>query len=102
MKETRILMGMPITVEITDPAATPGATEEIVRAVFDYFKYIDEKFSPYKATSELAAVNEGRLAPGEQSEDMKTIFLLAEKTKWLTDGYFDIKKPNRRTIRPAS
>lgn len=94
MKETRTLMGMPVTVEIVDPAAVTGITEEIIRAVFDYFKYIDEKFSPYKTTSEITAINEGRLKPGGWSEDMKTIFMLAEKTKWLTDGYFDIKRPD--------
>lgn len=94
MKETRIVMGMPVTVEIADPAATPGGTDATIRAAFDYFKYIDEKFSTYKATSEITAVNEDRLKLDEASEDMRTVFLLAEKTKWLTDGYFDIRRPD--------
>ena len=33
MKQTRVMMGMPITIEIVDP----HATEEIFDEVFDYF-----------------------------------------------------------------
>ena len=94
MKETRILMGMPVTVEIVDPAATQTKLEDAIRAAYDYFKYIDEKFSTYKTTSEIAAINEGRLSKDAWSEDMKTVFILAEKTKWLTEGYFDIRRPD--------
>jgi thiamine biosynthesis lipoprotein len=94
MKETRVIMGMPVTVEVMDHFATPAATEEIIRAAFDYFKYIDEKFSTYKPTSEITAINDGRLKPDEASDDMKTIFSLAEETKQLADGYFDIRRPD--------
>jgi len=43
VKETRLMMGMPITVEIIDASATP----EALTAVFGYFQYIDDKFSTY-------------------------------------------------------
>jgi thiamine biosynthesis lipoprotein len=86
-------MGMPITVEIADAADTKGA-EEAVRVAFNYFKYIDEKISTYKNMSEITAINEGRLSARDWSEDMKTIFELAEETKQLTDGYFDIRRPD--------
>lgn len=90
MKETRLLMGMPVTVEIVDAAATQIEIDK----TFDYFKYIDEKFSTYKDTSEIAAVNRGELALTDASEDMRTIFALAEETKQKTGGSFDIKKPD--------
>jgi thiamine biosynthesis lipoprotein len=61
-----------------------------MREVFDYFMYVDEKFSTYKSTSEISAINAGTLAPADYSDDMKEIFMLAEKTKSETDGYFDI------------
>ncbi len=82
-------MGMPITVEIVNPQAT----EEIFNEVFNYFTHIDEKFSTYKSTSEITAVNDGKLTPSDASEEMQLIFMMCEETKQQTGGYFDIKTP---------
>lgn len=90
MKETRSLMGMPITVEIVDKGANPKVLEK----VFDYFEYVDEKFSPFKKTSEVTRINNGELKEADYSQDMKTVFLLSEKTKNVTNGYFDITDNN--------
>jgi len=90
MKETRTLMGMTIIIEIVDS----HATQEIIEKVFDYLKYVDEKFSTYKDSSEINGINRGELKVSEASEDMKEIFGLAEKTKQETNGYFDIRKPD--------
>src|SRR6185437_7974550 len=90
MKETRLIMGMPITVEIADTAAT----HEDLAAVFDYFTYIDEKFSTYKPGSEMMRINRGEVAEGNESDDMRIILMLAEETKQRTNGFFDIKKPD--------
>jgi thiamine biosynthesis lipoprotein len=73
--------------------AQSKTTQSEIDKIFDYFKYIDEKFSTYKDTSEIMAINRGELAVKDSSEDMRTIFALAEKTKQETDGYFDIQKP---------
>ncbi len=94
MKETRIMMGMPVTVEIAETAAERGGREAAIRAVFDYFTYIDETFSTYKMTSEITAINQGRLPREKWSKDMQTVFALSEETKQLSDGYFDIKRPD--------
>ncbi len=90
MKQTRILMGMPITIEIVDPQATEAIFDE----VFDYFKHIDEKFSTYKSTSEITAINDGTLSLEDASGEMQLVFALSEETKQQTNGYFDIKAPN--------
>jgi len=87
MKQTRILMGMPITVEIVDRTVTPA----IFDTVFDYFTYVDEKFSTYKDTSEISRINRHEISWEEASEDMQTIFALSEQTRSETDGYFDIQ-----------
>lgn len=85
-------MGMPVTVEVVDEKAT----EKTLEKVFDYFKYIDEKFSTYKKTSEISMINRGELALEKCSQDMKTILWLAEKTKRETEGFFDINRGYRR------
>jgi thiamine biosynthesis lipoprotein len=88
MKQTRLLMGMPITIEVVDTTIT----QEDIEKVFDYFSSIDEKFSTYKATSEISKINRGELSTVEYSEEMKTILALSEQTKIDTDGYFDIQQ----------
>jgi FAD:protein FMN transferase len=90
MKETRLIMGMPVTVEIADAAAD----ENDIAAVFDYFRYIDEKFSTYKPDSEMMRINRGEIAERDWSDDMAIIFGLAEDTKQRTNGFFDIRRPN--------
>lgn len=86
MKQTRILMGMPVIVEVLDPAVTEQKIDEI----YSYFQYIDEKFSTYKTTSEITLINEQKLTLAQASRDMKTVFSLSEKTREDTYGYFDI------------
>jgi thiamine biosynthesis lipoprotein len=90
MKETRPIMGMTVTIEIAEPKATAAAISD----TFEYFKSIDEKFSTYKSTSEITAINKGVLSEKDCSGDMRLIFSLAEETKKATVGYFDIQRPD--------
>ena len=87
MKHTRLLMGMPITVEVVDATVTQDDLEQ----VFAYFVCVDETFSTYKTTSEISKINRGELLPEQYSEDMKTVLALCEQTREDTDGYFDIR-----------
>ncbi|RUV29146.1 FAD:protein FMN transferase, partial [Mesorhizobium sp. M1A.T.Ca.IN.004.03.1.1] len=53
MRETRILMGMPVTVDVGRAAGS------LVESVFDYFGQIDRRFSTYRTDSEISAINRG-------------------------------------------
>lgn len=79
-------MGMPVVIEIVDS----NATEEVFEEVFDYLISIDERFSPYKKSSEITLYNEGKILKKDLSDDLKKIFELGEKTKNETDGFFNI------------
>ena len=87
MKQTRLLMGMPITVEIADPTATQDDLER----VFALFVAVDDTFSTYKESSEISRINRGELAPAQYSADMRAILALSEQTREETRGYFDIR-----------
>ena len=89
MRETRLLMGMPITVEIADPASA-GLVDE----VFGYFAAVDERFSTYKTTSEISALNQGHLTLDEASAEMRQVLDIAQRTKVQSAGYFDIRRPD--------
>lgn len=87
VKQTRILMGMPVTVEIVNQSATQTDLDD----VFRYFEYVDEKFSTYKECSEISRLNRKEIRLDDASLDMRTIFALADETRIQTDGYFDIR-----------
>ncbi len=89
-------MGMPVIVEIRDEEVRPELFDE----VFAYFVAIDEKFSTYKETSEISAINRREVTPADYSDEMKEVFALAEETKRLSNGYFDIMTPGG-TIDPS-
>ncbi len=87
MKETRILMGMPVTLEVVDSSAD----EDLFDDVFAYFAYIDGKFSTYQENSEISMINRHELSLEETSQDMKTVLALAERFRLKTNGYFNVK-----------
>src|ERR1022692_1258724 len=87
MKQTRLLMGMPVTIEVVDATVT----QDILNKVFASFVWVDDVFSTYKDTSEISKINRGELLPTQYSEDMKSILTLSAQTKKETDGYFDIQ-----------
>ncbi len=81
-------MGMPVTVEVVDATVTAEALD----SVYDYFKYIDDKFSTYKANSEISRINQGILAVKRSSPDMQLVFELSKQTRRETAGYFNIER----------
>lgn len=89
MRDTRILMGMPITVEIVD-----CRSRRLLDDVFAYFDAIDRRFSPFKADSEITALNQGRLARADMGAHMREILTIADQTRRRTHGYFDIRRPD--------
>ena len=88
MRETRLIMGMPITIDAANPDA--------VAAAFAWFEEVDARFSPFKPESEVSALNRCEIAPEAVSADMREVLGLAEATRIATDGYFDIMRPDGR------
>jgi thiamine biosynthesis lipoprotein len=89
-------MGMPITVDIVDK--TPDAST-LLETVFTYFSSVDERFSPFKETSEVSRYNRGELDSRSLSIELWDILQKCEQTKRETDGYFDIAY--RGSINPS-
>ena len=87
--ESREMMGMTVTIEIADSNFDPG----IFKKAFEYFEYVDEKFSVFKETSEISLINKKQILESEFSNDMKEVLDLSEKTKKETNGFFDIDTP---------
>lgn len=86
MKKTRLLMGMPINIEVVDA----NVTQQTIDDCFTFLEWIDDTFSTYKQDSEISRINQKRLSLAQASQPMQTIFALAEETRRETDGFFDI------------
>ncbi len=95
MRDTRLIMGMPIAIEIVD-AAPPYLLEEI----YDYFMDVDQRFSLYKADSEISALNRGEIEWLHRSPEMLEVLAHADRTKIETNGYFEVKRADG-TIDPS-
>jgi thiamine biosynthesis lipoprotein len=89
MRETRLIMGMPIEIAIIGTSA-----ETALEDAFAFLVGVDEQFSTYKETSEISRLNDGRVSIEEASPEMREVFSIAEKTKAETDGYFDMRRPD--------
>lgn len=85
------IMSMPITVTILDTKILDTRRKkEDIEKVFEYFRYVDEKYSPFKENSEVGKYNRGE----KVSEEMKLILSLSKDLNDETNGYFDIRKPD--------
>ena len=91
MRDTRLIMGMPITVDVVGLDAAMG-----IEAAFAHFASVDARFSPYKTDSELSAMNRGELSGGTLSAEMHEVLMLSELTRHETRGVFDIRRPDGR------
>lgn len=92
VKETRLLMGMPITVAVVDEEVPPDDVDR----VFAFFARVDDAFSTYKPESEISRLNRGELTEAQCSEAVRTVLALSEQTRRETGGYFDIRRDGIR------
>jgi FAD:protein FMN transferase len=87
--QTRLIMGMPITVDIVDPR-----TDELRAQVFRFFEAVDQRFSPYIEASEVCCINRGEIDGARLSVEMADVLRLAEETRVASEGYFNVRKPD--------
>lgn len=92
MRETRIIMGMPITVEVVD-AASP----ELMARVFAWFEAVDARFSTYRADSEIMQLNRGEITASQLSGEMREVFALARATEEQSHGFFNMTRADGLT-----
>lgn len=91
MRETRLIMGMPITVDVVG-----DLPNHVVETAFAYFTEVDARFSPFKPDSEVSALNRGDIDLAAMSASLREVLELAELTRCETRGYFDIRRPDGR------
>lgn len=83
MRKVSENMGMPISVDIPN-----NNDQKIFNKLFEICEDTDNRFSPYKATSELSKLWRGAIKERDSSPDMQYIISECKKYEKLTDGYF--------------
>lgn len=91
MRDTRLIMGMPVTIEVVGEGARAP-----LEAAFAHFTAVDRRFSPFKPDSEVSALNRGEVGAATMSAELAEVLALAEATRQATHGYFDIRRPDGR------
>ena len=91
MHETRIIMGMPITVEVVGEVDT-----KVFADVFAWFGAVDATFSTYRADSEISRFNRSEISEGVLSAEVQEVFALARVTQQQSEGYFSMSKADGR------
>jgi FAD:protein FMN transferase len=90
MHETRIIMGMPISLTVLDEPVR----QQHLDTVFTEFAAVDAQFSPFKDESEVSRFNRGEITETDLTSPLREVLALCEKTKRETGGYFDVVRPD--------
>ena len=88
MRQTRLIMGMPITIEVVDEAAADAMAN-----CFAWFDEVDARFSTYRPDSEISRLNAGILGEEDCSTDVRDVIALAHATARESDGFFNMARP---------
>ncbi len=82
MHRVEHVMGMPIVVDVRDG--------EVPAAVFDWFRHVDETFSPYKEHSEVSRIRCRELALRNASDEVRAVYARCDELREETSGFFDV------------
>lgn len=80
-------MGMPISIDIRDSELDV----ECLDRAFAWFREVDERFSTYRASSEISRLNQGRLELDDAHPDVRLVLRRCEQLRAETAGYFDVR-----------
>ncbi|HYM57489.1 MAG TPA: FAD:protein FMN transferase [Solirubrobacteraceae bacterium] len=87
MAEHRVehVMGMPVEIDVRDPGVDPAALD----GAFDWLRFVDATFSPYRPGSEISRLDRGELALHDAHPVVREVLERCEHLRVRTGGFFD-------------
>ncbi len=85
LRRVEHIMGMPIGVDVRDPAIDPAALDQ----AFAWLRWVDATFSTYKPDSEISKLNRGELALPDAHPAVRDVLARCAALRVETGGYFD-------------
>lgn len=78
-------MGTTVSVDVRGHSVADAVLDEVMA----WFHDVDRRFSPFRRSSEVSRVGDGRLPFEDASPDVRAMFTLADELRDRTDGFFD-------------
>jgi FAD:protein FMN transferase len=94
MHRVEHVMGFPVSLRVDD-TGDRAVLDAAADAVFAWLREADERFSPFKADSEVSRLDRGELSPADVSADLTEVLDLCEEYRIATGGAFDVRLPGR-------
>jgi thiamine biosynthesis lipoprotein len=91
------IMGMPIVLDVRDERPDTDAIE----AVFDWLRLVDERFSTYRADSDISRLNRDEVLRAETHDDVRDVLDRCDELRRLTGGFFDMRYAGPETLDPS-
>jgi thiamine biosynthesis lipoprotein len=79
------IMGTVISIDVRD-AEVP---EQAIDRAFEWFVVVDQRFSPFKADSEISRIGRGELMVNDAHMDVAEVLAICEEFRSATDGAFN-------------
>ena len=94
---TEHVMGMPVTIDVRDVRAAAAAVDR----AFAWLRWVDARFSTYRADSDVSAINGGALEPADAHPLVRDVLARCEELRVRTHGYFDARAPIPGGVDPS-
>ena len=91
------VMGMPIVLDVRDTQPDERAIDD----VFAWLRAVEERFSTYRADSEISRLNRDEIARAEAHPDVRAVLDRCDELARLTYGYFDMRYAGDGTLDPS-
>ncbi|MGV9939748.1 FAD:protein FMN transferase [Streptomyces sp. NPDC003401] len=95
MRRVEHVMGFPVSLRVDGPDGRADAMAGAADAVFGWLREVDERFSPFRADSEVSRHGRGELPASRIGADLAEILELCERYRVATGGAFDARLPGR-------
>jgi FAD:protein FMN transferase len=90
------VMGIPVGIDVRDDGVDPAA----LHRAFDWLRWVDARFSTYRADSDVSRLNAGTLALDEAAAEVRAVLARCETLRERTRGCFDVRA--RGAIDPSA
>jgi thiamine biosynthesis lipoprotein len=96
LRRVEQIMGMPIVVDVRD-----DCPDGLLDEVFEWFREVDERFSTYRADSEISRLNRGELAVRDCHADVRAVLARCDELREETGGFFDARYASLLQVDPS-
>jgi thiamine biosynthesis lipoprotein len=90
------IMGMPIVLDVRDTEDS-----ELLDEIFDWFRFVDRRFSTYIGDSQISRINRGDLLVEDAHPDVREVLARCDELRRETNGFFNVHAASPDVIDPS-